>query len=135
MSRSNTICTTTVLLETGMVPMAEPISKIALDAVAGLVRVTAECEAGKCKSVSLDNVPAFAFALDREVVVPGLGKVLVDVAWGGTWFALIDVSAVGLKIESRFGAKLVEVGERIKRAVQAQITPVHLGNLARSQLR
>lgn len=128
MSGSNTICTTTVLLETGMVPMVEPVSRIALDTAAGLVRVVAECEAGKCKSVSLDNVPAFVFALDQEIDVPGLGKVLVDIAWGGTWFALVDVSAVGLKIESRNGAKLVEVGERIKRAVQAQITPVHPEN-------
>ena len=128
MSGSNTICTTTVLLETGMVPMVEPVSKIALDTAAGLVRVTAECEAGKCKSVSLDNVPSFVFALDLEVDVPGLGKVLVDIAWGAMWFALIDVSAVGLKIESRNGAKLVEVGERIKRAVQARINPVHPEN-------
>lgn len=128
MSGSNTICTTTVLLETGMVEMVEPVSKLVLDTVAGVVSVVAECEGGKCKSVSLDNVPAFAFVLDQEVDVPGLGKVLVDVAWGGVWYALVDASAVRLKIESRNGAKFVEIGESIKRAVQAQIIPVHPEN-------
>ena len=59
MSGSNTICTATVLLETGMVPMEYPVTKFNLDTAAGLIGITAECEAGKCKSVSFDNAPAF----------------------------------------------------------------------------
>ena len=60
MSGSNTICTTTALLETGIVKMEEPITNLVLDTPAGLVSVTTDCEAGKCKAVSFDNVPAFA---------------------------------------------------------------------------
>lgn len=128
MSGANTIAVATVLLETGMVPMQEPITKLSLDAAAGLVTVTAECENCKCKSVAFDNVPAFVFALDLEVPVPGLGTVKVDIAWGGMIYALVDASSVGLKIETAQGRKIVEVGERIKRAVQQHTNPVHPEN-------
>lgn len=128
MSGANTIAVATVLLETGMVPMQEPITKLSLDAAAGLVTVTAECENGKCKSVAFDNVPAFVFALDLEVPVPGLGTVKIDIAWGGMIYALVDASSVGLKIETAQGRQIVEVGERIKRAVQQHTNPVHPEN-------
>ncbi|KND94569.1 Trans-3-hydroxy-L-proline dehydratase [Tolypocladium ophioglossoides CBS 100239] len=128
MSGSNIICTTTVLLETGMVPMKEPTTKLCLDTAAGLVGVTADCHAGKCRAVSFDNVPSFVARLDLPVEVPGLGTVLVDVAWGGMWYALVDAASIGLDLDNKYGARLVEVGERIKRAVQAQYTPIHPDN-------
>ncbi|KAF2150555.1 proline racemase [Myriangium duriaei CBS 260.36] len=128
MSGSNTICTTTVLLETGMIPMKEPTTEIFLDTAAGLVGVTAECEGGKCKSVAFHNVPSFVAALDLPIQVPGLGTVPVDVAWGGMWYVLVDAAALSLQITNAHGPKLVELGERVKRAVQAQFTPVHPEN-------
>lgn len=129
MSGANTIAVAAVLLETGMVPMREPTTTLTLDAPAGLVGVTAECSGGKARSVEFRNVPAFVWALGLEVDVPGLDrKVEVDIAYGGMWYALVDAASVGLKIESSAGARLVEVGERIKRAVQAQTDPVHPEN-------
>lgn len=128
MSGSNIICTATVLLETGMVLMKEPSTEFSLDTAAGLVTVTAECEQGKCKSVAFDNVPAFVFELDYLVEVPGLGTVTVDVAWGGMMYALVDAASVGLKINHSHGPKLVEYGERIKKAVQKAYTPIHPEN-------
>lgn len=128
MSGSNTICTTTVLLETGMLPMKEPVTQLNLDTAAGLIGVTAHCKDGKCKSVAFDNVPSFVAALDLKVKVPGLGEVIVDVAWGGMWYALVEASALGLSIANEHGPQLVELGERVKRAVQEQFTPVHPEN-------
>lgn len=128
MSGANTIATTTVLLETGMVKMQEPITELELDTAAGLIGITAECEAGKCKSVAFHNVPSFAYALDMEVSVPGLGKVSVDVAWGGMHYVLVDAASVGLSITNNCGHKLVEVGERIKAAVQKCYLPIHPKN-------
>lgn len=130
MSGANTIAVATVLLETGMVPMQEPVTEIRLDAAAGLIAVKAECAGGKCTSVAFDNVPAFVFALDVEIPVEGLGIVKVDIAWGGMIYALVDASSVGLRIESSQGRALVEVGERIKKAVQQHTNPVHPGNAA-----
>ncbi|KAM0714124.1 hypothetical protein Q7P37_011088 [Cladosporium fusiforme] len=130
MSGSNAICVTTVLLETGMIPMKEPFTQLKLDTAAGLVSVTAECENGKCKTVEFENVPSFVFALDLQVDVPGLGKVTVDVAYGGMVFALVDAASVGqtLNDSEGNGATLVELGARIKRAVRNTITPVHPEN-------
>ncbi|KAJ6102207.1 hypothetical protein N7486_004634 [Penicillium sp. IBT 16267x] len=128
MSGSNIICTTTVLLETGMIPMKEPITEIALDTAAGLVTVTAECEAGKCKNVEFNNVPSFVLELDYKVPVPGLGEVIVDIAYGGMMYVLVDAASLGLKVDNQESAKLVEVAERIKRAVEVIYTPVHPEN-------
>ncbi|KAL2674026.1 hypothetical protein Neosp_012472 [[Neocosmospora] mangrovei] len=128
MSGSNAMCTATVLLETGMVPMKEPVSELALDTAAGLVTVKAQCEAGKCKSVSVENVPSFVDTLDLQVDVPGLGVISVDIAWGGMWYAFVKASDLGLKVESVNGAKLVELGERVKDYVKAKHTPIHPEN-------
>ncbi|KAJ5122116.1 hypothetical protein N7448_003247 [Penicillium atrosanguineum] len=128
MSGSNTICTTTVLLETGMIPMKEPITEVTLDTAAGLVTVTAECEAGKCKSVEFNNVPSFVLELDFKVMVPGIGEILVDIAYGGMMFVLVEVASLGLAVSSQHSRQLIEIGERIKRAVEVTYTPIHPEN-------
>ena len=94
MSGTNTICTVTALLETGMLPMREPVTRLTLEAPAGLVPVTAECRDGKCVSVTFDNVPGFVFVLDKAVDVPGLGTIRVDVAYGGMIYALVDAPSL-----------------------------------------
>lgn len=131
MSGANTIATSTVLLETGMVPMQEPMTKMVLDAPAGLVAITADGEAGKVKAVEFENVPAFVYALDLDIHVPTFDSpVKVDIAWGGMWYALVDATSLGLHLHPANGRELVDIGERIKRAVQAQTDPVHPENPA-----
>ena len=73
MSGSNTICVVTVLLEEGLLPMAEPVTRLTLETPAGLIEVAASCEAGKVTSVEFLNVPAFAVHLGAPLEVPGLG--------------------------------------------------------------
>ena len=128
MSGTNTICTVTVLLETGMIPMQEPVTNLVLEAPAGLVSVSAECRDGKCVSVTFDNVPAFVFVLDGEIDVPNLGRIKVDVAYGGMIYCIVDAESLGFRLDNSEAAKLVEVGERIKRAAAVQIPCTHPGN-------
>lgn len=128
MSGSNTICTTTVLLETGMIPMKEPVTEVALDTAAGLVTVAAECEGGKCKSVEFNNVPAFVLELDFQVEVPGFGQVTVDIAYGGMMYILVDAASVGVAVENAYTPKLIDLSERIRRAVKSAYSPVHPEN-------
>lgn len=90
MSGGNTICVATALLETGMIPMEEPITEFKLEAPAGLIPIKAECKDGKVTQVNFDNVPAYAVHIDAEIDVPTLGKVKVDVAWGGMYYCIID---------------------------------------------
>ncbi|KAF4548473.1 Hypothetical protein D9617_27g044390 [Elsinoe fawcettii] len=128
MSGGNTICTATVLLETGMIEMKEPITEVTLDAAAGLITVEAECYNGKCKNVAFTNVPSFVHVLDHKVQVHGVGKISVDIAWGGMHYAIVDVSSVGLQIRNEDGPELIRIGEEIKKAVRASFTPVHPEN-------
>ena len=130
MSGSNTICTVTALLETGMLPMAEPLTELALEAPAGLVRIRAACRDGKCVSVTFANEPAFVFALDQIVDVPGLGRVSVDVAYGGMIYAIVDSAALGFALIPAEARALVDLGERIKRAAAEQVPAVHPENPA-----
>jgi hypothetical protein len=77
MSGTNTICVATVLLETGMVPMREPATELTLESPAGLIRIRAECSNGKVRSVTFQNVPAFAAYLDAPIEVPHLAAKLL----------------------------------------------------------
>jgi len=125
MSGTNTINTATVLLETGMVEMVEPVTTLVLEAPAGLVRVTAECSRGKVDSVTFENVPSFCSALDAAVEVPGLGTLSVDVAYGGAWCAFVDATALGFEIVPDEARALAELGERIRPHATEQLTVAH----------
>src|SRR5919199_1515267 len=98
MSGSNIICVTTVLLETGMIPMREPVTDLVLEAPAGLVRVRADVANGKVTGVTFRNVPAFVVHLDAPIEVRGLGTIRVDVAYGGMFYAIADASQLGLRL-------------------------------------
>jgi len=125
MSGTNTICTVTVLLETGMIPMVEPITRFTLEAPGGLVGIEARCENGKCVDVKFKNVPCFVFGLDKFVEVEGLGTVKVDVSYGGMIYAIVDAQSVGFSLTPDEAADLVEVGERIKKAAAQQVPAIH----------
>ena len=128
MSGSNTICVATALLETGMVPMREPVTDLVLEAPAGLVGVRAECSNGKVTKVTFRNVPAFAVHVARTIEVPHLGSVTVDVAWGGMFYVIADAAPFGLKITPDEGRDIVRIGEMIKAATQEQLPVVHPEN-------
>jgi proline racemase len=125
MSGTNTINTATVLLETGMLPMAEPVTRITLEAPAGLVRVSADCAGGACERVTFENVPSFATHLDAPVAVEGLGELRVDVAYGGAFCAFVDADALGYAIVPDEARALAELGERIRPAVVEQLEISH----------
>jgi proline racemase len=95
MSGTNTICVVTTLIETGMVAVSEPITNLTLETPAGLVQVEAQVQDGKVKSVTFENVPAFAMHLDAKIEVPQLGTVTVDVAYGGMFYVIAEAQPLG----------------------------------------
>jgi proline racemase len=128
MSGSNTICVTTVLLETGMLPMREPTTELVLEAPAGLIRVTAQVANGKVTDVTFRNVPAFAVRLAAPLEVPGLGTLQVDVAYGGMFYVIADAPSLGLQLTPDEGREIVRVGELIKAAAREQLPVQHPEN-------
>jgi proline racemase len=130
MSGSNTICVATVLLETGMLPMREPVTEIVLEAPAGLIGVRADVANGKVQNVTFRNVPSFAVHLDARLEVPTLGTVTVDVAYGGMYYVIADAASLGLRLTPDEGRQIVRLGEMIKAAAREQLPVVHPDNPA-----
>src|SRR3546814_9226551 len=83
MSGSNSICVATVLLDTGIIPMREPVTEMVLEAPGGLVRVRADCADGKAQRITVENVPSFASKIGVPLDVAGLGTIKVDTSFGG----------------------------------------------------
>lgn len=125
MSGSNTICTATVLINEGMVRVTEPVTELVLEAPAGLIRIRADVRGGRARSITFENVPAFALHLDAPVEVRDVGTVSVDVAWGGMFYALTDAAALGFRLTPDEGRDLVRVGEMVKAAAREQIPVMH----------
>jgi proline racemase len=117
MSGSNSICLTTVLLETGMIPMVEPETIVRIDTASGLVTARALCRDGKCERVTLTMNPSYAHELDVSLDVAGLGTVKLDISYGGIFYGLIDAAQFGLEIKPENAKKLVEIGSELHRTV------------------
>ncbi|GGQ00180.1 proline racemase family protein [Streptomyces roseolilacinus] len=120
-----TIGVATVLVETGMVAVTEPVTTVRLDTPAGLVCADVRVEDGAAKAVTLTNVPAFAVALDRTVEVPGFGTVPYDLAYGGNFYAFVRLDALGLPFDRSRKDDLLAAGLAIMEAVNDADRPVH----------
>ncbi|MBN3853995.1 proline racemase family protein [Paraburkholderia sp. Ac-20340] len=125
MSGSNVIALATVLLETGILPMNEPRTDFVLEAPAGLIRVSCQCNGGKVQSVRFTNQPSFVYYTDEELDVEGLGRISVDVAYGGETFVMVDAGALGLALEASEARELCAVGEAIKSAANSRLKVQH----------
>jgi proline racemase len=128
MSGSNSICVATVLLDTGIVPMTEPRTRMVLEAPGGLIEAIADCRDGKAERITIRNVPSFAAKLDAKLEVPGLGALDVDTAYGGDSFVIADAAALGFAIRPDEARDLAEAGVRITRAANEQLGFVHPEN-------
>ena len=124
MSGSNAICATTALLETGMVPMVEPVSVVMLDTAAGLVVARAECEDGKVVRVTLDMPPSF-LAKTGVIETAEWGAVKYDLCFGGIFYALVDVEQVGLSIVPEKARELAMTGVELRNRIAAVEPAVH----------
>ena len=122
-----TIGVATVLVETGMVEVTEPTTTIRLDTPAGLVVAEVAVSGGHADHVTITNVPAFAERLDAHVAVPGLGAVPYDLAFGGNFYAIVELERLGIEWrEDRSNRnELLSAGLSIMAAINATAQPVH----------
>jgi proline racemase len=128
MSGSNSICVATVLLDTGILPMTEPETRLVLEAPGGLVEVVAQCRDGKAERITVTNVPSFADRLDATLEVEGVGTLTVDTAYGGDSFVIVDAHALGFSVVPDEARELAETGIRITRAANEQLGFSHPTN-------
>ena len=128
MSGSNAICVATVLLDSGIVAMGEPETRLTLESPGGLIEATAACRGGKAERISVQNVPAFADKLDAPLEVAGLGALKVDIAYGGDSFVIVDAAALGFAIRPDEARDLAEAGMKITAAANEQLGFIHPDN-------
>ena len=128
MSGSNSICVSTVLLDTGLIEMKEPITEFILEAPGGLVPVKAYCEDGKAKSIEINNVASFSDQLGVFVEVEGLGTLKVDTAYGGDSFVVINAHDLGFEIKPDEAKDISDVGSKITAAANQQLNFTHPTN-------
>ena len=121
MSGSNSMCVSTVLLESGIVKMEEPETKLVLEAPGGLVHVNAQCANGKVQTVEVLNLPSFADRLDAPLEVEGVGTLTVDTAFGGDSFVVVDAPSLGFALTADEAADLAQMGIRITQAANNQL--------------
>ncbi|MFE6779816.1 proline racemase family protein [Streptomyces sp. NPDC057702] len=120
-----TIGVATVLVETGMVEVTEPVTTVRLDTPAGLVEARVEVNGGRAERVTLRNVPSYAHELDAAVEVPGFGRVTYDMAYGGNFYAITPLSGLGIPFDRRHKDEILAAGMAIMEAVNARRRPVH----------
>ena len=125
-----TIGTATVLVETGMVEVTEPETIIRLDTPAGLVIARVQVEGTRAKSVTIENVPSFVTELDAHIEVPGIGDVRYDMAFGGNFYAIVELSELGQEFGKEHAPELLTLGLAIMNAINATNPPVHPENPA-----
>ncbi|NCF82302.1 MAG: hypothetical protein GWP74_11905 [Proteobacteria bacterium] len=128
MSGSNSMCVATVLLETGIVPMQDPVTRLILEAPGGIVEIEAACRDGKVERVRVRNLPSFVDKLDAHVEVEGLGTLTVDTAYGGDSFVIVDAQALGFGITPDEARDIAVTGIRITEAANEQLGFHHPGN-------
>ncbi|CDI89400.1 putative proline racemase protein [Pseudomonas aeruginosa PA38182] len=136
MSGSNSLCVATVLLDSGILPMREPLTRLLLEAPGGLIEARAECRDGKAERVEIRNVPSFADRLDAWIEVEGLGSLQVDTAYGGDSFVIADARRLGFALRADEAAELVATGLKITHAANEQLAsatrPTRTGSICPS---
>ena len=128
MSGSNSICVSTVLLETGLIAMTEPETHFVLEAPGGLVEVTAACRDGKAERITVRNVPSFADKLGISLDVAEMGTLIVDTAFGGDSFVIVDAAELGFALTPDEARALSETGVKIANAAGEQLAFHHPEN-------
>lgn len=120
-----TIGVATVLVETGMVEVTEPVTEIRLDVPAGLVIARVAVEHGRAVNVTIENVASFVERLDETIEVPGYGEVPYSIAFGGNFYALVELDDVGLPFDRARKDDIVRAGLAIMDAINEQTPPRH----------
>ena len=125
MSGSNSICVSTVLLDSGILPMTEPVTRLTLEAPGGLIHVRADCRDGKAERIHVENMPSFALGIGLPLEVPDLGRLTVDTAFGGDSFVIVDAAALGFDLVAGEARRLARTGVAITRAANRQLSFHH----------
>ncbi|RQD72270.1 MAG: proline racemase [Tindallia sp. MSAO_Bac2] len=114
-----------VAVQSGMVHVEEPYTNLVMESPAGLIKAKVRVEDGKAKEISITNVPSFLYKENVEIHVPEIGDIKMDIAFGGSFFAIIDAKELGLKVEVTESDRLLKLGLQIRDIINHTIEVQH----------
>lgn len=120
-----TIGVASVLVATGRVPVTEPVTTVRIEVPAGVVIADVEVVEGQARAVTFTNVASYVHATDVVLDVPGIGPLVVDIAFGGNFYALVPAERLGVTLAPSSEAELIRVGLAVIAAADAQVAPEH----------
>jgi proline racemase len=122
----STMCGHAILALTRLASESGHASDMTFSVPAGKIRARAvlNTDHSFCES-TFNNVPSFLYLRDKDTIVPGLGCVRFDVAYGGAFYAMVEAAPLGIDLTAAHYSKMIDYGRRIKRAVTAQIPIEH----------
>ena len=115
----------TIAVETGIVPMKEPVTEVNMEAPAGLIRAKVQVKNEKVQEVSIVNVPAFLYKADQQIDLPGYGKITFDISFGGSFFAIVPAKQLNIKLLPENADKLKVLGIQIRDIINKEIKIQH----------
>lgn len=119
-----TIGSVTAIIESGLVPAVEPYTEVVLDAPAGIIRTRAEVKNGKVLNVTLTNVPSFLYKENMTTVIDGK-EITYDIAFGGSFFALVDIEKLGWEVNAKAIPKLTDFGMKLIHKINREVVIQH----------
>lgn len=130
-SGSNTICTATAVLESGILEMVEGEQRLVLESPAGLAHITARNRKGHVQSITTQSEPAYVQATGLEADIPHYGRVKYDVVWSGAFFAMVEIEPLGYGLVREEEVALAAFGDAFVRQVRSEFVAEHpeLGNV------
>ncbi|UCG69098.1 MAG: proline racemase family protein, partial [Thermoplasmata archaeon] len=120
-----TIGVSTALVELGMVNRQDPLTRILLESPGGLVGADVTVKNERAESVCFRNVPAYVDYLDADLEVSGLGRLKVDVAYGGNYFVFFSAEEINLEVHPKNIERIIDAGMRVMEAANQQLPVQH----------
>jgi len=122
-----TIGTITIAIEEGLIAPKTP-GTVRMEAPAGLVLIEYKQDGKKVKSVKLTNVPSFLAASNLEVECPDLGPLIVDVSYGGNFYAIVDPQPNFAGLENFSADQLISWSRVLRKQINEKYQFVHPEN-------
>jgi proline racemase len=118
------IALATILIDTGTVPVNGPDTRITFDTFSGPIQARASIDQGRVRGVRFRNVPSFRLHKDIEVIVQDR-RVLVDIAYGGNWYAIARADDLDVSLDPASSKHLSELGIAISHEVGNRFDLIH----------
>ncbi len=119
------IGTASMAVETGLVPVSEPYTDVVLDTPSGIIKTRVTVKDGKAEKVSLLNVPSFLYRTDQTLDIPDFGTIPFDIAFGGSFFALVDADHIGMALFPEHIETITTLGMKLREAINRTIPIAH----------